>query len=163
HFRDYPGASHCGWQVKAEVPRRGTHTLVIEVQDESDAWHIAVARQLKRTADDAPPPPNTYSSWVAAYDTLTPEDADRIRAKLAALTRRPLISVLMPVYETPEKFLIAAIESVRRQLYDNWELCISDDASKQPHVRKILERYQKKDSRIKVVIRETNGHISANS
>jgi glycosyltransferase involved in cell wall biosynthesis len=163
HFRDYPGASHCGWQVKADVPRRGTHTLIIEVQDESGAWHIAVARQLKRTANDAPPPPNTYSAWVAAYDTLTPESADKIRAKLATLTRRPMISVLMPTYNTPEKWLIAAIESVRRQLYDNWELCIADDASKEPHVRKILERYQKKDPRIKVVIRETNGHISAAS
>ena len=51
-----------------------------------------------------------------------------------------------------------------RSLYENWELCIADDASKQPHVRKILERYQKKDpERIKVVFRETNGHISARS
>lgn len=164
HFRDYPGASHCGWQVKADVPRRGTHLLVIEVQDESGAWHIAVARHLKRTANDAPPPPNTYSAWVAAYDTLTPDDADRIRAKLATLKSRPKISVLMPTYNTPEKLLVAAIESVRRQLYENWELCIADDASKQPHVRKILERYQHKDpDRIKVVIRETNGHISAAS
>ena len=69
----------------------------------------------------------------------------------------------MPVYNTPEKLLVAAIESVRRQLYENWELCIADDASRQPHVRKVLERYQKKDPRIKVVIRETNGHISAAS
>ena len=163
HFRDYPGASHCGWQVKADVPRRGWHTLVIEVQDEKDAWHIAVSRQIKRTANDAPPPPNTYSAWVAAYDTLTPEAADKIRAKLAALTRRPKISVLMPTYNTPEKWLVAAIESVRRQLYDNWELCIADDASREPHVRKVLERYQRKDPRIKVVVRETNGHISAAS
>jgi glycosyltransferase involved in cell wall biosynthesis len=163
HFRDYPGASHCGWQVKADVPRRGTHKLIIEVQDEADQWYIAVSRQIKRTADDAPPPPNTYSAWVAAYDTLTPESADKIRGKLAGLTRRPLISVLMPTYNTPEKWLVAAIESVRQQLYENWELCIADDASKEPHVRKILERYQRKDQRIKVVIRETNGHISAAS
>ncbi len=164
HFRDYPGASHCGWQVKADVPRRGSHLLLIEVQDESGAWHIAVSRHVKRTADDAPPPPNTYSAWVAAYDRLTPEIADEIRAKLSVLKSRPKISVLMPTYNTPEKLLVAAIESVRRQLYDHWELCIADDASKQPHVRKILERYQQKDpQRIKIVIRETNGHISAAS
>ncbi len=163
HFRDYPGAERCGWIVKAAVPRRGSHVLVVEVQDETGAWHIALARVLKRTANDAPPPPNTYAAWVAAYDSLTPEGADRIRAKLAQITRRPLISVLMPTYNTPEKWLVAAIESVRRQLYENWELCIADDASKQPHVRKILDRYQKKDPRIKVVVRETNGHISAAS
>jgi len=163
HFRDYPGAERCGWIVKVDVPRYGTHLLVIEAQDESGTWHIAVARQVKRTADAAPPPPNTYAAWVAQYDTLTPDDADKIRAKLAGLKKRPLISVLMPTYNTPEKWLVAAIESVRRQIYENWELCIADDASKDPQVRKILERYQKKDTRIKVVIRETNGHISAAS
>ena len=163
HFRDFPGAERCGWIVKADVPRYGSHLLIIEVQDEAGIWHIAVARAVKRTADAAPPPPNTYAAWVAAYDSITPEGAEKLRAKLATLTRRPLISVLMPTYNTPEKWLVRAIESVRRQLYENWELCIADDASKQPHVRRILERYQKKDPRIKVVIRETNGHISAAS
>ena len=163
HFRDYPGAERCGWIVKVDVPRYGSHLLVIEAQDANGAWHTAVARTVKRTAHAAPPPPNTYAAWVAAYDSLTPESAERIRSKLAALTNRPLISVLLPVYNTPEKWLVAAIESVRRQLYENWELCIADDASTQPHVRKILARYQKKDPRIKVVSRETNGHISAAS
>ncbi len=163
HFRDYPGAEHSGWEVKADIPSRGRHLLVIEAQDNSGAWHVAVAREVKRTDDDAPPPPNTYAAWVAAYDTLTPESAAKIKAKLSSLQKRPLISVLMPTYNTPERWLVAAIESVRTQIYENWELCIADDASKEPHVRKILERYQKKDPRIKVVIRDTNGHISAAS
>jgi GT2 family glycosyltransferase/glycosyltransferase involved in cell wall biosynthesis len=163
HFRDFPGAERCGWIVKVDVPRFGAHDLVIEAQEESGTWHVVHARSLRRTAEAAPPPPNSYSAWVAAYDTLTPEDAERIRAKLAGLKRRPLISVLMPTYNTPEKWLVRAIESVRRQLYENWELCIADDASKEPHVRRVLERYQKKDPRIKVVLRETNGHISAAS
>ena len=163
HFRDHPGAERCGWIVKVDVPRFGTHALVIEARDESGVWHVAYSRQLKRTADAAPPPPNSYSAWVAAYDTLTPETADRIRQKLQGLTKRPLISIVLPTYNTPEKWLVRAIESVRRQLYDHWELCIADDASQEPHVRKVLERYQKKDPRIKVVYRETNGHISAAS
>jgi GT2 family glycosyltransferase/glycosyltransferase involved in cell wall biosynthesis/predicted nucleic acid-binding Zn-ribbon protein len=163
HFRDHPGAERCGWIVKVDVPRYGVHHLVVEAQDEAGAWHVVHSRALRRTEDASPPPPNTYAAWVAAYDSLTPELADQIRTKLAGLTRRPLISVLMPVYNTPEKWLVRAIESVRRQLYDNWELCIADDASKEPHVRRILERYQKKDPRIKVVYRENNGHISAAS
>ncbi len=166
HFRDYPDAERCGWQVKVNVPKRGTHHLVIEVQDEQGAWHIAVSRPIKRTANAAPPPPNTYAAWVAAYDTLTPEIADHIRAKLSGLKKRPLISVIIPVYnDSPEQetWLVEAIESVRNQIYENWELCISDDASKAPHVRAVLERFRKKDPRIKVVYRETNGHICANS
>lgn len=69
----------------------------------------------------------------------------------------------MPVYETPEKWLHAAIESVQQQLYPNWELCIADDNSKQEHVKRILHKYSAADERIKVVFRETNGHISAAS
>ena len=56
-----------------------------------------------------------------------------------------------------------AIESVQKQLYPNWELCIADDASSDPHVRPILERYAAEDDRIKVVFRKDNGHISAAS
>jgi len=52
---------------------------------------------------------------------------------------------------------------VRNQLYPNWEFCIADDASSQPHVRRILEKYQAKDLRIKVVFREENGHIATAS
>ncbi len=163
HYRDYPHAERSGWIVKVDVPRFGSHSLVIEAQDEDGAWHVVHARQIKRTNEAAPPPPDSYAAWVAAYDSLTPETADRIRTKLKQLKRRPLISVLMPTYNTPEKWLVRAIESVRQQLYDNWELCIADDASKAPHVRKILARYQKSDPRIKVIFRETNGHISAAS
>ena len=57
-------------------------------------------------------------------------------------------------------WLIKAIDSVRNQIYTNWELCIADDASPRPHIRPLLESYQSKDKRIKVVFREKNGHIS---
>jgi len=76
---------------------------------------------------------------------------------------KPLISVVMPVYNTPEKWLTKAIESVRNQIYPHWELCISDNASTLVEVRKVLDHYARLDSRIHVIYRETNGHISANS
>ena len=69
----------------------------------------------------------------------------------------------MPTYNSPEKWLRRAIESVRRQLYVNWELCIADDASREPHVRQILEEFRTTDSRIKIIFRKDNGHISAAS
>ncbi|HYZ40734.1 MAG TPA: glycosyltransferase family 2 protein, partial [Stellaceae bacterium] len=73
----------------------------------------------------------------------------------------PVISVLMPVYETPPAYLRAAIESVRAQLYPHWQLCIADDASQSLEVRRILEHYRALDRRIKVCYRNSNGHISA--
>ena len=69
----------------------------------------------------------------------------------------------MPVYNTPINFLKAAINSVSNQLYPHWELCIADDASTDPDIRNILNEFQSKDSRIKVIFRKNNGHISAAS
>ena len=76
------------------------------------------------------------------------------------LSYQPLISIVMPVYNTPEIFLREAIQSVLNQSYTHWELCIADDASTQPHVKRILEEYAAKDARIKGVFRLQNGHIS---
>ncbi|WP_369749652.1 glycosyltransferase [Lyngbya sp. PCC 8106] len=76
---------------------------------------------------------------------------------------KPLISVIMPVYNTSERFLREAIQSVIDQVYPNWELCIADDASTRSSIQPILVEYQAKDSRIKVVFRTQNGHISASS
>jgi glycosyltransferase involved in cell wall biosynthesis len=77
--------------------------------------------------------------------------------------RLPKVSVLMPVYETDRRWLIRAIESVRAQFYGNFELCISDDASKAPWIRAVLDMYAAIDSRIRVHYRSENGHISRNT
>ena len=73
---------------------------------------------------------------------------------------RPLISIITSVYNPDEKWLRSCIESVLRQSYDNWELCLADDCSTKPYVKKVLNEYSKKDKRIKVVYRTENGHIS---
>ena len=76
------------------------------------------------------------------------------------LPQRPLLSILLPTYNTPARWLHKCIGSVLNQIYPDWELCIADDASPQPHVRQIIESYAQSDSRIKVLVREQNGHIS---
>ena len=75
----------------------------------------------------------------------------------------PLISVLMPVYNTPERWLRRAIDSVREQTYPRWELCIADDASTARHVGPLLATYAALDPRIKIIRRPVNGHISTAS
>ncbi|WP_188903710.1 glycosyltransferase family 2 protein [Caldovatus sediminis] len=102
-----------------------------------------------------------YRSWIRRYDTLSDADREAILAHIARLPRRPLISVVMPAYETPERFLREAIASVQAQLYPHWELCVADDASPSPHVARVLEEAARADARIRWVRRETNGHISA--
>jgi GT2 family glycosyltransferase len=102
-----------------------------------------------------------YPVWIELYDTVDAETRSAITARLGALSGPPLISIILPVYNAPEQFLRQAIDSVRNQLYQNWELCISDDHSSEPQVAKVLEEYADIDDRIRVVYRDTNGHISA--
>lgn len=71
----------------------------------------------------------------------------------------PKISIITPTYNTPNKLLEKCLESVIKQSYENWELCITDDASTDINVKKIILKYAKKDKRIKYYFREKNGHI----
>lgn len=106
---------------------------------------------------------NDYTEWIRRYDALTPELRAAMRDRINDWARKPLISVLMPVYNPRPEWLIEAIESMRRQIYPYWELCIADDASTDKRIRPILENYAGKDERIKVVFRKKNGNISSAS
>jgi len=101
-----------------------------------------------------------FASWIQHYDTLTVEDRRLIQSHIAGFSRRPIVSVLMPVFDPPADHLRAALASMRGQLYPHWELCIADDASSRPHVRAILDEARKSDSRIKVVHRRESSHVS---
>ena len=146
-------------EIKAPLPQR-----VYQV------WRAegvkGIGRRLWRRAarkDDEWASRERYKKWVALYDTLTNDDRQAIRARIERLEYQPLISVVMPVYNPDEIWLRGAIESVLRQLYSRWELCIADDCSSAPHVRQVLEEFSRKDERIRVVYRQENGHISAAS
>ena len=104
-----------------------------------------------------------YHRWIEENERLTDRDRGAIARHIAAFTHKPLISVVMPTHNTPARFLKRAIDSVRAQLYDRWELCIADDASTELQVRQILDQYAGLDTRIRVIHRERNGHIAAAS
>lgn len=73
---------------------------------------------------------------------------------------KPLMSIVMPVYDPPIDFFIKALDSVLDQLYTNWELCLADDCSKDEEVREVIGQYCSKHPNIKVAWRTENGHIS---
>lgn len=102
----------------------------------------------------------TYDSWINSYDKITPRDRELIRDRIAGLPEKPIISIVMPVYDPPPQFLSEAIESVVRQLYPHWELCIADDCSSNPEIDQILNHWEQADHRIKITRRAENGHIS---
>lgn len=105
-------------------------------------------------------PPADYCNWLTRFDALADSDRECVRRHISRLSAQPLISVLMPVYNANEDSLRKAIESMRHQLYQSWELCIADDASSDPSMRRVLDEYRQLDPRIKVCYRSHNGHIS---
>lgn len=77
-------------------------------------------------------PALAYNDFIQAYDTLTEQDCEAIAKHIADFDTKPLISILMPVFNPPLAYLKEAIASIKAQLYQNWELCISDDRSTDP-------------------------------
>jgi glycosyltransferase involved in cell wall biosynthesis len=103
----------------------------------------------------------TYPEWIARFDTAAPGDGIALRRRLRVTRGQPVISVLLPIYNPELRILEAAIASVERQLYQHWELCLADDASTDPAIRPFLAEVAARDPRIKLILREQNGHISA--
>ena len=99
----------------------------------------------------------SYPNWLARNEVL---DIEAMTQEIATFHYQPKISIAMPVYNVEEKWLRLCIDSILNQVYTNWELCMADDASTDPNVKKILTEYQQLDERIRVVFREQNGHIS---
>jgi glycosyltransferase involved in cell wall biosynthesis len=102
---------------------------------------------------------NNYHSDVA--DTLPDEESlEALNQRYRALGYTPLVSIIMPTYNSPRAHLISAIESVISQIYDNWELCICDDGSKDDTVSLLME-VARQDERIKVKRLKENRGISS--
>ncbi len=100
-----------------------------------------------------------YNAYLRELEPLLEHDEITIKQWLDLNPDSPLISIIIPTYNTNSTHLRECIESVRRQRYQKWELCICDDCSTATHVQSILKDYQSKDNRIKIVFRERNGHI----
>lgn len=100
---------------------------------------------------------DAYTRWIKEHEQFQPE---KIAEEIKSFTTQPKISLVVPVYNVEKKWLDACIESLINQYYQNWELCLADDASTNPEIRPLIEMYLEKDCRIKAVFRPKNGHIS---
>ncbi len=104
--------------------------------------------------------PYLYEEWLIDHDTIALADIAAMKMAVMSWVQKPTFSVIMPVYNTPEQLLREALDSVIAQAYPYWEMCIADDCSPSPDVRRVLNEYSARDSRIKIIYREKNGHIS---
>ena len=144
-----PGFSTVGYLNRnADVAAVGANPLLHYVQ---------IGRAEGRKITPIGSPENNYKDWICRHDTLTEADLTDMRRRGAELPHRPKISILMPTYNTPEVLLREAIDSVIAQTYENWELCVADDASTAPGVAELIRSYERADPRIKATYRQTNG------
>lgn len=119
--------------------------------------YAKVRHYLKYTRINSLTENEAYKKWMQNCEKI---DAAQIQKEMAQFDYHPLFSVCIPVYNVEEKWLRKCIASVENQYYEHWQLCLADDCSTDPRVRDILKEYERKDSRIRVIYRKENGHIS---
>lgn len=103
---------------------------------------------------------NNNYVWLANRRQFTKKIAPILQEKIQTFSRNPKISIIIPIYNPPEDWLRAAIDSVRQQIYPHWELWLVDDASPAPHIREILQEYADRDSRIKINFLSRNSGVA---
>jgi GT2 family glycosyltransferase len=139
--------------VRDRLPKtaRSTFPLWIELFRRQREFNNAVTL-LFTALFDLPLPPD--DGRLAAYPLSVMSQEQRriteVARQVRHLRHRPLISIIVPVWETPEAVLRSCIDSVLAQSYENWELCIVDDGSRSPDVRTTLSDYTRRDPRIRV-------------
>ena len=147
--------SHNGRRIVRRFLAKFFRAMYLMTEDQP--VRIVLGDEQQRTTWGASDDP--YEQWMAAHFARS-SDLDDQREQAQHFNEKPLVSVVMPVYDPPIALLDAAIRSVVAQSYGNWELCIADDRSPNKDVRKFLEEWKRIDERIRVVFRKENGHIS---
>lgn len=102
-----------------------------------------------------------YIRWFDNY--LRGIDINSQRKEIKGWTKQPLISVLIPTYNTNPQHLRECLDSVISQSYESWEVCISDDASSNEETKSVIRDYTKRYKNIHATFNKKNGHIAVSS
>lgn len=100
-----------------------------------------------------------YEAWLARHKV---DKRTLRRQKHSAFAQKPLISIVIPLYCTPLPYLKELLESVRRQSYENWQLCLAD-GSPDDKAKEFIEKHYGREKRIVYRKLEENGGISVNT
>lgn len=101
-----------------------------------------------------------YGKW---YENHKASEEELAKQRKEHFAKEPLISILVPVYNTPREFLVQLLRSVGTQTYHNWEICIANASVDNKGVIEVLEHYQEKTKRLKVINVPENEGISQNT
>lgn len=121
---------------------------------------VSLIRKVIRKLAGRREKPIIYGEWIQKH---LPDSAALEAQRRETFVQNPLFSIVVPLYRTPEKYLCEMIESVQAQTYSNWELVLSDGSGADSPVKELVESYQRRDERIRLVSNETQLHISENT
>ena len=113
-------------------------------------------------AQKAEQPEERYKNWITEHEP-TPEQLEQQRRESVGWENRPKISLLIPVFNTPVKFLDELLESLVAQTYENWEACIIDGGSTEQATRNALRRWENSEPRIQSERLEQNLGVADNT
>lgn len=117
----------------------------------------AVLKKNKKSSSDNS---DMKALFKEQQSELTP---DIVTTEIREFKHKPLFSVVMPIYNPDIKWLKVAIESLQKQYYTGWELCVVDDGSPVKDGIACVKSYGANDSRIRLHVSECNGGISVAS
>ena len=119
-------------------------------------WRKLQRVQLPIAQDKA-----AYAAWIAQNEPSVEELAKQSKKKFAY---EPLISVIVPTFNTKEEYLRDMLDSILKQSYGNWELCIADGGSSAAfEIERILAEYASRDKRIRYTMLGENKGIAGNT
>ncbi len=104
-----------------------------------------------------------YDFWVRDEEANFLARRQQVEEEMAAWDAQPLVSIVMPTYNSEVTWLREAVNSVLAQPYVSWELILSDDNSRDEETRAELRRLRELDPRITVLLNEENRGISGNT
>ena len=128
-----------------------------EIFRRQTAFNEEILRIFSEMLGVATPQTLDYQAWCVRHER---EEMAKTAFIAGGLRNRPVISIVTPVYETPEPVLRACLESVLGQIYPHWELCVADDGSKGEQVTRVLAEYARRDPRIRVARLPGNSGIA---
>ena len=100
------------------------------------------------------------------YRIYSQEELDgfnECKKRLSAVCYQPLISLVIPVYNTDLRLLKELVFSLKEQIYENWEVCFANGSFDNDDLNRVLAKFSKNDPRIRHVILDKNGGISYNT
>ena len=158
-----PSLDRAGFLSRFPVSREETRVTVVARHEGLEHILGELPVEWPRSINPVESEQSDYATWLRTNESRLFWPPSEFEGYLQALPRAPVVSVILPTYNTHLYHLHRCIESVTSQRYPHWELCISDDASSDTRVRQYLEKRAAGEPRIRLSFSAVRGGISTAS